>query len=675
MILTNVFYEKIGNMHSKIMLIGFLIAIFFFDVTSVSADTGTGSQVYVLERYICGLFFDKWTPEILMEVQLGQCQEVRREYNYAFTGEQIRQLVAIRNLENVADIQNVDVSLDNTLTIKCNDVTNQNYCNNNKWFGRNINCSKLKDGFNPTYDKIYECVLTVTDDMSGVHDIAVEAYDQLSLLGSSEKQSWKFNRVYTPSLNISVSDGSDSLKTQLGDVGQTVYSLNWITIMNTGGPAKLFIGGTDYSGSGVLKCPYTPGMSSEDYLKYRCGSDSDWKPVLYPNDLGSCSDESCFEIPFSLYLDRDQSVNCYFRLNTPVCAFPGYGNRTMDGNIIIFARLDDVSGTFKEFLVNSAMTKIQCENNKTSCGKWTNCVDISNAKYCEDGRLVESYCDYNNVKTRKTSTYCLELNVKDENDVSNEVKLNIYRHDWSNPTVSLNVSGYSFITWPYDSSYVDTEVSYDDSKFEFKMNGILLTKLTKITIDSITPSISTVFVHSAYKVELPQDFSYDSPIELTMKFNPNEIKNINNLSIYKCSSYDSTTKKCNGPWENNWIKIPSEIDTKNNVVIAEINSFSAYALGESGNVENTTTTLSQTTTTIAGTTTTTIAGTTTTTTQIISTNQTNITSNATNNSDIEIEKLRSEHEELEKRVNYLELLIEKILKFLGSLYNIFSFKS
>jgi hypothetical protein len=124
-------------------------------------------------------------------------------------------------------------------------------------------------------------------------------------------------------------------------------------------------------------------------------------------------------------------------------------------------------------------------------------------------------------------------------------------------------------------------------------------------IDSVTTTIPSKTVFKAFYVDLPDSLTF-SAITLKIKYSGISI-NENNITLYKCSDFDTSSKTCN----TNWEVVPSIKDSVNQLVIAEVDSFSAYALGDPGNTTTTTTTTIPATTTT--TTTTTIPTTTTTT--------------------------------------------------------------
>jgi hypothetical protein len=247
-----------------------------------------------------------------------------------------------------------------------------------------------------------------------------------------------------------------------------------------------------------------------------------------------------------------------------------------------------------------------CSNTDTSCGTWPNCFDLTYVKYCVNGKIMESYCFSNEIKNRTTAIACKNINIPlnfritDSSDVDDSADINLYVPGTGDSVGSLSVTGEDSVNSTRD--IVDALFKYDSEILRFKIKKLNLTKIVTqpihITFDAISPEIPNQFVIRAYKVQLPQDFSYDS-IELYMKYESNEVENMSSLAIFKCSNYNIATETCSG----SWVKMDSVIDDTNKIVASSITGFSAYALTEFENSQTTTSSTSTTTTTPTTTTT------------------------------------------------------------------------
>jgi len=252
-------------------------------------------------------------------------------------------------------------------------------------------------------------------------------------------------------------------------------------------------------------------------------------------------------------------------------------------------------------------TTQQCSSNQTSCGIWPNCADISDlTTYCVNGHVIESYCSLNVIRNRTKrgptcSNYIPEpsigFNITNTEDSDEIVDLTIYNPGTPDIIITRTIDGFDSL--PLSAKKVDLEFAYDDSNLKVKVKGLNISKLTSnkihIVIDEVSPEIDGVYILRAYKVQLPNDFSYNS-IDLTMTYNPDEVENESALVLYKCSNYNYQNDVCNG----NWTKINLNINKESKIALANIMGFSVYALGEK---ESTTTTSTTTTTTPTTTTT------------------------------------------------------------------------
>ena len=118
------------------------------------------------------------TPYGDQTIQYGGCKDSideKRLHQYAFTGEQILELVVVRDLNGGIDILGADVVVDGYTEAKCNDVTDVFWFHGGlgkrSWFGHDVGGllettppakgPADEEGLDPTFDRLFECVLTV----------------------------------------------------------------------------------------------------------------------------------------------------------------------------------------------------------------------------------------------------------------------------------------------------------------------------------------------------------------------------------------------------------------------------------------------------------------------------------------------------------------------------------
>jgi hypothetical protein len=248
---------------------------------------------------------------------------------------------------------------------------------------------------------------------------------------------------------------------------------------------------------------------------------------------------------------------------------------------------------------SSANSTTNCGNNATSCGPQGYCMDLTGLTYCIDGYVYEMRCYANEPKKYRTTTTCrnieVRFNVTDDDDSPNSVILKILTHSGTVlNSSSINGLGSLSLT----DQNVDLDFEFDNSKFIFLAKDVdvnkIGSKINKLIVDKPNPNVPNFNVYKAYRVELPSDFNF-STILLKIKYSDVTVINESNITVYKCSSFNSLTNSCNG----NWTKItPITIDVNNKIVSLEITSFSVYALGEQSATTTTTTITTTTTTTI-----------------------------------------------------------------------------
>jgi hypothetical protein len=208
---------------------------------------------------------------------------LRRLHGYAFTGEQIGLLVVARDPNGVLDLVDAYFDVDETRVAKCNEVTPADLVGGwNGWSAADlvfelvekphalaVGNTIITAGYKPAYDKIYECILTVTDSMSGPTDIQVEVVDQSSESAFTQVEPFEFNP--SVSLDVGTTDG-EGLTFPAGVAGGTVYSDNQLTIKNDGSIVDIavWLGGTDLTSSTPAKCPISNVLDVDLWMKFDC---------------------------------------------------------------------------------------------------------------------------------------------------------------------------------------------------------------------------------------------------------------------------------------------------------------------------------------------------------------------------------------------------------------------
>jgi hypothetical protein len=268
--------------------------------------------------------------------QYGCVDYIGDRFNeYLFTGEQMAVLVAVRHTQGAIAIMRADLALDGTKIVKCNDISDRvvfkpvgnmwcteemdlngdGFCadyvydtgevNEYTWFGHDIQTDLNEQppaktagtptGFDPRFDKLYECILTATDDMEGEYDLTVIAMgeDDTQCGESVPDQIW-----FNPEIFVDVFT-SDMGPIAFGDgaAGSTVYSTNTLKIKNgdtvgAGVDIAVWLAGTDLTSSILpAKCPESNVLEA-DNIEFRCkiGSifNNPWHYVPNPNDKEDC---------------------------------------------------------------------------------------------------------------------------------------------------------------------------------------------------------------------------------------------------------------------------------------------------------------------------------------------------------------------------------------------------
>ncbi len=353
-------------------------------------------QIYLIKKIfdICNPFGDEKSPPITIPpltpgeelgtggstpygdqtIQYGGCKDTENNtrYNqYAFTGEQILELVVVRDLNGAEDIVGADVIVDGYPEAKCDDVTAVfDGTGKTTWFGHDIEnllntIPPAKGpvdptGFDPTFDKIYECILTVEPSWYGLSIVNIEARDQsVSVTTNAIAQTWFFNPAVI--LDLSTNDGAPVVWYENGEPGQTVYSGNKLVVMNLaegGVDLLVFIAADDLIDPThtASKCPVSNVLDVENTMEYNCKigtlKDNEWYYITNINTKEGCNGEVTLDPNWSFsdepvcygakpllveylpILINQHEAECQFRLTYPV---PCIGSFT-DGLIHIILR-------------------------------------------------------------------------------------------------------------------------------------------------------------------------------------------------------------------------------------------------------------------------------------------------------------------------------------------------
>jgi hypothetical protein len=370
------------NSRNKIILSGALLALVMLVATNVFispvladvAGSGdviqTALSVYTVKK--AALICDQGAsaPPSQFPPQIGGCIDVINKdsgiggnmtdfrYNqYLFTGEQLAELVVARDLStSVALPSTASLKVDGVGAVTCVDVTSLyagNFSGSKQlwWYGHNVYnlLTQLPpkqgisdpQGFNPQFDKIYNCLLTVTPAMTGSPSVvSVSVTDLSQLTASTDPQKWYFNPAI--SIDVTFSSGS-SIMFPPAQAGQVVESSNTLMIANTadgGVDLAAYIVGHDLTSSSVpALCPDSNVLDINN-MDYRCKvgtymSDV-FTPVSHIKEANLCKDLSLRKclvqdgwsfkndlLPdatsaFTSILYNGHTAECWFQLTVPI---------------------------------------------------------------------------------------------------------------------------------------------------------------------------------------------------------------------------------------------------------------------------------------------------------------------------------------------------------------------
>ncbi len=243
----------------------------------------------------------------------------------------------------------------------------------------------------------------------------------------------------------------------------------------------------------------------------------------------------------------------------------------------------------------------QCKGTLLSCGLDPDkCQDLRNLNGCYNGIYRKYSCNSNNptyvescsdfccreaygtksacksvggVRSCSGSVSSVSLNITN-GKVAKTLKVDLLSPDTANVLSSLTINGTGSLST--SSPKVDFKAMFDDDKFIFTLKNTTVSSLgskANLKIDSASPSLSTLSVYRAFYVELPSGIEF-SKISLKIKYRDLSFRNQNQLSLYKCSSFNLDTNICTSEWS----KITSTFD--GDYVTANVTSFSAYLVGE-----------------------------------------------------------------------------------------------
>jgi hypothetical protein len=323
---------------------------------------------------------------------------------YLFTGEQMAMLVAVRDLNGAEDLAGATLQVGGVDRVMCNQIdpaslisttvgtcqlrvgqtgncvpyTTAAACNvyatqcewigDPIWFGHNVaqdladqppaKSAGTTNGFDPGFDKLYQCVLTATAADAGDTQVWVVGKSQSGASGMSVLDNVWFNPAISLDIWTETSGtegtGTDSaISFPTGALGQTVYSPETLKIKNTadgGVDLVTWLAATDIeAASGTpAKCPDSNIIDVEKYMEYRCkiGTifNNPWNFTQNPNDKLDCTVDNCQGatplmpafLPTPSVLLNGHTAECWFRFTypTPICV----GDFTEGGEVIIYAR-------------------------------------------------------------------------------------------------------------------------------------------------------------------------------------------------------------------------------------------------------------------------------------------------------------------------------------------------
>jgi len=244
---------------------------------------------------------------------------------YAFTGEQIKFNITVRDLKGAEDIGYVKLQIGEEQEVLCNPT--YYYDGSCNGFGP----------FNNDTDRTFVCELTVEPQWYDETEIAIVVYDiNNNPTVGGHKETWFFN----PGISLDLETSDDqSIRFEKGGPGEIVHSLNRIIIRNVGeGGVNLwmYMAGTDFYGIGVAKCPTTNKIDIEDWMQFQAWSGTisgDWTYMSEYNENGVCSlSGTCYggvplpgDAPLDNILTNNGILEVQFKLEYPMPCIGKFG--------------------------------------------------------------------------------------------------------------------------------------------------------------------------------------------------------------------------------------------------------------------------------------------------------------------------------------------------------------
>lgn len=298
-----------------------------------------------------------------------------RQGNYAFTGEQIKEKVLVRDTNGASDIVSTILTVNGTDTVVCDELTVTTADDEPTIPGKQVGgAGTLSDGeavdfsqipavgsaeagFDDRFDKVFRCILTVLSSYGGENIVRIKATDGSgSVTNEGITQNWIFNPAIV--LDISTNNGLPKILFEQGVPGQTVYSINKLIITNmadNGVDLFLWISADDLTDpigpaicpvSNVLEVDEDPTvvkpLEGMDYRGQRGTTVGDWEDIPNPDPGDGCSLTGTCKgangivepgVPSSNRINKNQHAEVQFRLTIPI---PCIGDFT-DGDIHIVA--------------------------------------------------------------------------------------------------------------------------------------------------------------------------------------------------------------------------------------------------------------------------------------------------------------------------------------------------
>lgn len=212
-----------------------------------------------------------------------------RNSNYAFTGEQIKYNVLVRDNNGKDDVTTVTWKVSGYSQSLCSCVLPISI--------GGIPYIESQTGlhFNLGTDSVYQCILTVESPWIGSHNIEVQAEDINGGIGSTLLESFEFNPALV--VDISTTDGNPMTFSDMNP-GRTSFSENGIRLTNIASQVGLWVyfAGTDfYDSDGVASCPSTNelAVSNFEYRAVKGTQDSGWVTMPEYNINAPCDINTC----------------------------------------------------------------------------------------------------------------------------------------------------------------------------------------------------------------------------------------------------------------------------------------------------------------------------------------------------------------------------------------------